>query len=274
MLDQQLQVRLTGKVGRKIKVDVDYDDKALASQQQKISVVYTGDQQEVFKEFAFGDILMDLNSSRTEFAGYNKSLFGAKLKLESPDSRLRITAIGAQTKGFAETKRIVGGFEQAKTGNTLGRDIPDTSFAAYKYYYLSRDKDLVEGGDYIEPGSVEIWIDRQGTTNFQTSAIQVANRTGSNKFFFVRLTPGVDFSVEYRSGRRRSLRFWPLDPPESPRRSPHRRRGEPIALAGDTWNDLMKKTVSLVLFAVVVAAAAEKALALRMCFVSVETSPP
>ena len=200
-LDQQLQVRLTGKVGRKIKVDVDYDDKALANQQQKISVVYTGDQQEVFKEFAFGDIIMDLNSNRTEFAGYNKSLFGAKLKLESPDSKLRITAIGAQTKGFTETKRIVGGFEQAKNGNTLGRDFQDVTFMAYKYYYLSRDKNLVEGGDYIDPGSVEIRIDQQGKTNYDPQAVPVTDKFGTGKFYFVRMTQGLDYNVDNASGQ-------------------------------------------------------------------------
>ncbi|MGH7441472.1 MAG: fibronectin type III domain-containing protein, partial [bacterium] len=103
-LTQQLQVQLSGQVGRKIKVDVDYDDSAAASQQQKISVVYGGDDQEVVKQFAFGDIQMDLDSSHTQFANYNKSLFGAQLKIASPDDRLRITAVGAQTQGFTETK--------------------------------------------------------------------------------------------------------------------------------------------------------------------------
>jgi hypothetical protein len=199
-LDQQLQVRLTGKVGRKIKVDVDYDDKALANEQQKISVVYTGDQQEVFKEFAFGDILMDLNSSRTEFAGYNKSLFGAKLKLVSPDERLRITAVGAQTKGISETKRIVGGYEQARTGYVLGEDKQDLSFFPYKYYYLSRDKDLVEGPDFVVPGSVEIWLDQPGVTIYSVGNREVVDRNGTGRFYFIRLVPNIDFTVDSNTG--------------------------------------------------------------------------
>jgi hypothetical protein len=199
-LDQQLQVRLSGKVGRKIKVDVDYDDKAVGSQQQKISVVYSGDQQEVFKEFAFGDIVMDLNSPRTEFAGYNKSLFGAKLKLESPDSRLRLTAIGAQTKGTTETKRIVGGFEQAKTGANLGRDIPDTAFSQRRYYYLTRDRGVVEGGDYIDPGSVTIYIDQQALTRNDPQSIAVPDINGTDTFSFVRMIPGQDFTVDSNTG--------------------------------------------------------------------------
>lgn len=199
-LDQQLQVRLTGKVGRKITVDVDYDDKAVDNQQQKISVVYAGDQQEVFKEFAFGDILMDLSSARTEFAGYNKSLFGAKLKLVSPDERLRITAVGAQTKGITETKRIVGGYEQAKTGNVLGEDKQDLSFYAYKYYYLSRERDLVEGSDYVIPGSVDIWLDQPGVTIYTAGRQEVLDKTGTGRFYFIRLVPNVDYTVDSSSG--------------------------------------------------------------------------
>jgi hypothetical protein len=166
LMDQQLQVRLTGKVGPKITVDVDYDDKKESSQQQKISVVYKGDTQEVFKEFAFGDIQTELSSTRTQFAGYNKSLFGAKVKIESQDNKFRLTAFGAQTKGYTETKRIVGGWEEAKTGNNPGRVLVDDSFIKYKYYYLSRDRDLIFGRDYIVPESVQIWLSAPGNQNF------------------------------------------------------------------------------------------------------------
>jgi len=201
-LDQQLQVRLTGKVGRKIKVDVDYDDKAQANQQQKISVVYTGDQSEVFKEFAFGDIQMDLGAGRTEFAPYNKSLFGAKLKLESPDGKLRLTAIGAQTKGFTETKRFVGGYEQVKTGNDVGRNLPDTSFTPYKYYYLNRGDPHLAAGDgteHIVPNSVIIDFDLPGVTNYLPQAQHVKGFLGDT-LNFVRMTQGLDYLVDSNTG--------------------------------------------------------------------------
>lgn len=201
LIKQQLRVNLTGKVGRKIKVDVDYDDQVQNSDTQKISVVYTGDQQEVFKEFAFGDVLMDLGSGRTEWAGYNKHLFGAKVKLASPDDKFRLTAIGAQTKGYTETKRILGGLEQVKEGNNLGRTILDSQFQSFRYYYLSRDKDLIEGPRFIKPGSVEIWYDQDGINGLVNNSLKdVLAPDLTTHFYFRRLISGSEYTVDVSTG--------------------------------------------------------------------------
>jgi hypothetical protein len=201
-IKQKLRVNLTGKVGRKIKVDVDYDDTPnQGSDNQKISVVYTGDQQEVFKEFAFGDVLMDLGAGRTEWAGYSKHLFGAKMKLASPDEKFRLTAIGAQTKGYTETKRILGGLEQAKSGNNLGRDFLDSSFQPYHYYYLSREKSLIEGPAFIKPGTVDIWYDQNGVNALTNSSLKsVPTADGKTSFSFRRLVAGSDYTVDVSTG--------------------------------------------------------------------------
>ena len=200
-IKQQLRVNLTGEVGRKIKVDVDYDDSVTNADAQKISVVYTGDSQEVFKEFAFGDVLMDLGAGRTEWAGYTKHLFGAKVTLESPDTKFRLTAIGAQTKGYTETKQIYGGMEQAKTGNNLGRDILDSSFAAYHYYYLSRDWNLIEGSSFIVPGTVAIYYDQNGSNALlNTSLKAVPTADGKNQFNFRLLNLGTEYTVDFKTG--------------------------------------------------------------------------
>ncbi len=195
---QTLQVQLSGKVGRKIKVDVDYNDALTVQEQQKISVVYTGDAQEVFKEFSFGDITMDLSSPRTEFTGVNRSLFGIKAKLETPDRKFRLTAVGAQTKGITESKRIVGGLEQIKTNNKPGIDIRDADFIRYKYYYLSREKAVIEGNESIKPNSVQIYVHRP-SPQIAVNAVQVTKPSGQT-YQFVPLVPGVQFSVDTETG--------------------------------------------------------------------------
>ena len=121
-LDQQLQVRVKGTVGRKVTVNVDFDD--TRDDKRDISVVYKGDPDEVLQEAAFGDISISLPS--TEFVGYSKSVFGVRAELLfrprtgfaklfpsalwhrwTPKS-VRLFMIGSRTKGITQTKRFTG----------------------------------------------------------------------------------------------------------------------------------------------------------------------
>jgi hypothetical protein len=61
-INQQLQLRMQGKVGPKITVNVDYDD--TKTNQQDISVIYNGDPNEVVQNVSFGDIDLTLPSAR------------------------------------------------------------------------------------------------------------------------------------------------------------------------------------------------------------------
>ncbi|HAN04836.1 MAG TPA: hypothetical protein DCQ25_06240, partial [Elusimicrobia bacterium] len=88
-----MQVRMQGKVGQKISVNVDYDDTKV--DKQDISVVYQGDPNEVVQNVSFGDI--DLSLPATEFVSYNKQLFGIRADLKT--QRLKFTFVGSRTKG-------------------------------------------------------------------------------------------------------------------------------------------------------------------------------
>ena len=121
-IDQQLQLRMQGKVGPKITVNVDYDDTKL--NQQDISVVYQGDPNEVVQNVSFGDI--DLSLPATEFVSYNKQLFGIRADVKYKG--FRSTFIGSRTKGVTKTKQF--------TGNTqfVALDLLDTSYLRRQYY--------------------------------------------------------------------------------------------------------------------------------------------
>ena len=124
-INQQMQVRMHGKVGQKISVNVDYDD--TKQDKQDISVVYQGDSRDVVQNVSFGDI--DLSIPATEFVSYNKQLFGIRADLRT--SRLKATFVGSRTKGQTKTKQF--------TGNTQFKsvDIPDTSYIRRKYYDIA-----------------------------------------------------------------------------------------------------------------------------------------
>ena len=121
-MKQELQVRIKGQVGRKITVNVDFDD--TKDDKRDISVVYTGDPEEFVQEAAFGDITLSLPA--TEFVSYSKQLFGVRTRLKYKNAQL--LAIGSRTKGTTETKRFNGAtrFER--------RIIRDVDFVKKQYY--------------------------------------------------------------------------------------------------------------------------------------------
>jgi hypothetical protein len=200
-LTQELQVKLQGKVGKKINVDVDYDDRSTAADAQKISILYAGDPDEVLQEAAFGDIMLDL--PRTEFAGYNKNLFGAKLKIGL--DRFRFTAIGAQTKGITVTETFTG------NASTRSVDIPDLSFDTFRYYYLTLDSNQVNYPDVpsynssapihgLIPGSVTLYVTDTKITANTVRVSQVDAYGNTRTLAFNLQNPGIDYSVDFQRG--------------------------------------------------------------------------
>lgn len=238
-LDQQLQVRVKGTVGRKVTVNVDFDD--TREDKRDISVVYKGDPDEVLQEAAFGDITISLPS--TEFVQYSKSVFGARAELMfKPRTGLakmlptqlwhrytpkqwKTFLIGSRTKGITQTKRF--------TGQTLPqrKNLEDIRYARRKFYFLAfstqtTDATNVDTTEHrpIVPDSERIFIDDQDSTNFNindtTRTFLVPTRdtllkidgltpatsnyigptNETNVGVFRQLIRGVDYTVDYVKG--------------------------------------------------------------------------
>ncbi|MDO8804474.1 MAG: hypothetical protein Q7R35_08580 [Elusimicrobiota bacterium] len=190
-ITQQMQVRMQGKVGQKITVNVDYDDTKL--DKQDISVVYQGDPSEVVQNVSFGDI--DLSLPATEFVSYNKQLFGIRADLKT--NRLKLTFVGSRTKGLTKTRQF--------TGNTQfqGADILDTNYLRRKYY------DITFGNTTrlpIKSGTERIYIDQQtlaqvdGVTVFALTGKDMAVQASTYTGRFQLMNPGVDYVMDYAKG--------------------------------------------------------------------------
>ncbi len=190
-ITQQMQVRMQGKVGQKISVNVDYDD--TKQDKQDISVIYQGDPNEVVQNVSFGDI--DLSLPSTEFVSYNKQLFGIRADLKT--SKLKLTIVGSRTKGVTKTRQF--------TGNTQfqGTDLLDTNYLRRKYY------DVTFGNTArlpIKSGSERIYIDQQ--TQAQVDGVTVLGLTGKDMAVqsstytgrFTLMSPGIDYVIDYTKG--------------------------------------------------------------------------
>ncbi|MFC1501405.1 hypothetical protein ACFL58_03025 [Elusimicrobiota bacterium] len=188
-MEQELQVKIKGTVGRKIHVNVDFDD--TKNDKRDISVVYKGDPDEFVQEAAFGDINMSLPS--TEFVGYSKQLFG--IKMDTKYKNLRTKAFFSRTKGLSEVKRF--------TGNTqlVRKTISDTSYIRLKYYYLN------SGVDNIKIGSIKVYRDDMISNNNASVAITSStlleamnSSTTTYNGNFDLLVPGQDYIADYSAG--------------------------------------------------------------------------
>ncbi len=200
-IQQQLQLRMQGKVGPKITVNVDYDDTKV--NHQDISVVYTGDPNEIVQNVSFGDI--DLSLPPTEFVSYNKQLFGIRADIKYKG--WSATVIGSRTKGTTKSKQFFG------NSQFVAEDLLDTSYIRYTYY------DLTFGNPArlpIKSGTEKVYLstNQNGAVNANNILITAsdlnnneipslpapqpssATYTGN----FIQLNPGIDYTMDYVNG--------------------------------------------------------------------------
>ncbi|PKM99381.1 MAG: hypothetical protein CVU78_06555 [Elusimicrobia bacterium HGW-Elusimicrobia-2] len=194
-MDQQLQIKIKGKVGRKINVDINYDDNQGDLNRRNIQIKYTGDPNEIVQKVEFGDITLSLPG--TEFVGYSgkagldKNLFGfmGSAKYKS----LSLYFVGSQTKGLNEIKRFTGSTEFRKP------IINDASYMSRKYYEIYNSTASLP----LTRGSVKIWLDdRIGENNLvgitQPMTVMWSTQTFTGNFDL--LKPGIDYIVDHSRG--------------------------------------------------------------------------
>lgn len=196
-IDQQLQLRMQGKVGPKITVNVDYDDTKL--NQQDISVVYQGDPNEVVQNVSFGDI--DLSLPATEFVSYNKQLFGIRADVKYKG--FRSTFIGSRTKGTTKTKQFTG------NSQFVAIDLQDISYVRRQYYDVTFDNPARLP---IQAGSERVFLARQepGAVNLNEQDLIVDDivcpggapcvNTSTFSGKFLPLVAGQDYTMDYAKG--------------------------------------------------------------------------
>jgi hypothetical protein len=198
-LQQSLQVRINGQIGRKVTVNVDFDD--TKTDKKDISIVYKGDPDEVVQRAAFGDI--NLSLPQTEFAGYNKQVFGASVELKY--KALKGYFIGSRTKGETETKEFVGNVILQRL------NIPDTSYVRHRYYNYLALNPQPNNDRGIDLNQLKVYIDTRDSTRLgpQYSSITVDQSlitnlpSGSSTTYrgtFLLLAAGIDYTVDPSSG--------------------------------------------------------------------------
>lgn len=194
-MDQELQMRIFGRVGNRLDINVDYDDTV---DKKDISLVYKGQPGEFIQEAAFGDISVTLPS--TEFMGYSKELFG--LKVDTRYQGFNMNAFFSKTKGASEIKRFEGNTQLER------KTIADTEYIRMKYFSI-KDPNLLPSKP-IKSGTARVYLDYQRidpnlnisiTTstplNYLKNSVSPGNEYRGN---FVLLVAGQDYTIDYNTG--------------------------------------------------------------------------
>lgn len=193
VFDQEMQLKVQGKVSNRIFVDIDYDDQRPDS--QNIAISYKGKEGELVQSVDFGDITLSLPA--TQFLSYSKQVFGAKMHLQHKDANLYL--IGSQSKGDSKTKQFKGNsvFETV--------NIKDLNYIRRTYYSLDFQNSALPSWDVnsaIVSSSAEVYLNDHTNTGYQI-AMKAADyknctiypNTGGDAPFRL-LTEGVDYTID------------------------------------------------------------------------------
>ncbi|MBP7653472.1 hypothetical protein KA977_08620, partial [Candidatus Dependentiae bacterium] len=225
-IDQTLEVKVRGKVGDNVEVNIDYDDQRSSSNRQQLSIEYKSDEHVLNKRSnsniisgyaAFGDIVLSLPS--TEFVSYRRSLFGIKggLKIRNLNysilqaDQITFDIIASRTKGEPGHKEFIG-----NNSTQIINSVYDVNFVKNKYFKITTG---IGTDTNIDVTSISVYIDDKSPTNDQgnidTFAVEVdpadpskisyvttMSETGPifKTFSFTPLTAVKDFTFDKNKG--------------------------------------------------------------------------
>lgn len=210
-MNQEMQLRVEGKIGKKIYVNINYDDQEEPNK-KNMSILYKGykkgelisyeedeekvyaKKDEIIEELAFGDIMLEL--PQTEFIGYKRTLFG--LRVKAAFNKFRLLAVGSQTEGIVEKKEFRGNTQEE---HILLNDRDYIKRTYYKMYFSDRQKI----NDFpIQKGSEEIYIFDQSSVisgyNLFEKGVEKYGGGLQGTYFLKKLKSGVDYEIDINDG--------------------------------------------------------------------------
>jgi len=169
--DQKIQLGVTGQIGDKMKVGINYNTEATFDFENQTKLAYTGKEDEIIQSIEAGNVSFPLNS--TLISG-SHSLFGIKSALRF--GNLTITSVISKQEGKSKVINLEGGAQSNEF------EISASDYEANKHFFLAQyfkdnydralqNLPIVNSGVSIT--RIEVWVtNRSG--NFENSRNIVA----------------------------------------------------------------------------------------------------
>ena len=129
-MNQELNVRLKGTIGQKIKVEIDHDSRRENKLKNKVILKFEGDEDDVVKLIEAGDTKLSLKGSRlVNFpGGVKKGLFGLKTVFQL--GGLSATFVATREQGESQTKTFRSSAAMESTA------IYAINYIKHKFFYV------------------------------------------------------------------------------------------------------------------------------------------
>jgi cell surface protein SprA len=123
---EKIQMNVTGSIGDKLKLGVNYNTEATFDYENKTKMEYTGKEDEIIRKIEAGNVTMPLTGS---LITGSQSLFGLKTELQF--GKLNMVTVVSQQKGESSTIEVKGGAQQNEFEITIDQ------YEANKHFFLS-----------------------------------------------------------------------------------------------------------------------------------------
>jgi len=125
--DQQINVSVQGKIGEKLRMNLNYDTKAAFDFDNQIKLDYSGKDHEIIQRLEAGNVSMPLSSTLITGA---QNLFGLKTTMQF--GKLKVTSVISNQRGKASRLKLRGGVSSREFL------VPCNQYEANKHFFLSQ----------------------------------------------------------------------------------------------------------------------------------------
>ncbi len=164
--DEKIQMNVTGQIGTKMNMRVNYNTEATFDYENKMNIEYTGEEDEILKKIEAGNVSLPLNGTLITGAS---NLFGVRADMQF--GKLSLSTLFSQSKGETKTVETEGGAQ------ITSFEISAADYDANRHFFLAqyfrdhydewlRNTAVPRSPIYIN--KVEIWVTNK-SGNFSES---------------------------------------------------------------------------------------------------------
>lgn len=172
--EQKLRLGITGSVGDKMRVDVNWDTNNQFEYQNQVKLTYTGYEDEILQSVEAGNVFLETPSSLIRGG---QSLFGIKSQFQV--GGLQLTTVASQQEGQSSSLTIQGGAETSRFG-LLPTDYDDNRHFFLGYYFRNRWEEahadpptILKQAGFDRITEVEVWVS-QTTADAREEDVRLA----------------------------------------------------------------------------------------------------